>query len=250
MKVLGVIPARYASSRFPGKVLVELGGKSILQRVWEQCTQAHGLDEILIATDHPQVYKHAQHFGARVVMTADDHPSGTDRIAEAMMHISDTVDVVVNIQGDEPFISPDLINQMALAFDDSSVDICTAAIPIENQKDIQNPNVVKVVSNSNRNALYFSRSAIPFLRGINSNEWLQKADFYKHIGIYAYRKHVLKQLVQLPLSPLEIAESLEQLRWLEAGYTIRVLPTHYPGIGIDHPDDLIEAEKFLNLQQS
>lgn len=249
MKVLGIIPARYASSRFPAKVLANLGGKSVLQRVWEQSQKANLLNRVYIATDHEKVAEHAKSFGAEVLMTQENHPSGTDRIAEALQLSGESCDVLINIQGDEPFIQPELIDQLAQEFTDAKVDICTAAVPIAKQEDISNPNVVKVVQNHAGNALYFSRSPVPFIRNHPKENWLNQASFFRHMGIYAYRQKVLKAIVQLPESMLEKAERLEQLRWLEAGYTIRIIQTNDEGIGIDEPKDLDKALKFLNLQR-
>lgn len=241
MKVLGVIPARYESTRFPGKPLVDIQGKSMIARVYERCSSASSLDQVIVATDDTRIYDHVSSFGGEVMMTSDRHRSGTDRCAEVAAEHSDA-GIVVNIQGDEPFIDPAQIDQLVQLFDGpSGVDIATLAKKIDSEKPLLDPNIVKVVFNAEAQALYFSRSTIPFVRNLASSQWLRHHDFYKHIGIYAFRNDVLQACAGLPQGRLEVMESLEQLRWLEAGYSIKVGLTVLETIGIDTPEDL---EKF------
>lgn len=246
MKFLGIIPARYASTRFPAKPLAVLGGKTVIQRVYEQV--AGILDDAYVATDDERIEAAVKAFGGKVVMTSTEHKSGTDRCQEASTKIGGQFDVVVNIQGDEPFIQPSQLQAVKACFDDSATQIATLVKPftVDNGfKALENVNSPKVVLNKNMNALYFSRSIIPYQRNAAKEEWLENHTYYKHIGLYAYRVEVLKEITALPQSPLEIAESLEQLRWLENGYTIKVGVTDVETIGIDTPQDLERAEEFL-----
>ncbi|MEM6299233.1 MAG: 3-deoxy-manno-octulosonate cytidylyltransferase [Bacteroidota bacterium] len=235
-KILGIIPARYAATRFPGKVLVDIQGKPMIQRVYEQTKKSQLLTDVIIATDDERVKKVAEGFGARVFMTDPEHPSGTDRCYEALRAYQGTsrqvIDFVVNIQGDEPFIQPEQIDCLAALLDDSELELATLIHKIKDKSDLQNPNVVKVTASKGGKALYFSRSAIPFTRNQTS------MDFYRHIGMYAYRADVLEKITQLPASPLEQTEGLEQLRWLENDFTIRVALTDLMSRGIDTPQDL------------
>lgn len=241
MKVLGVIPARFESTRFPGKPLVDIQGKSMIARVYERCCQAAKLHRVIVATDDQRIYDHVKSFGGEVMMTSKNHRSGTDRCAEVSAEHPE-VEIVVNIQGDEPFIDPKQIDQLIQLFDESStVDIATLAKKIDSEKALLDPNLVKVVFNAKAQALYFSRSTIPYVRNLASSQWLRHHDFYKHIGIYAFKNEVLQKCAKLPQGRLEIMESLEQLRWLEAGYNIRVGLTELETLGIDTPEDL---EKF------
>ena len=241
MKVLGVIPARYESTRFPGKPLVNIRGKSMIARVYERCRQAKTLDQVVVATDDQRIFDHVRSFGGEVMMTSKSHRSGTDRCAEVAAEHSE-VEIVVNIQGDEPFIDPNQIDQLVQLFDGvSTVDIATLAKKIDSEEALMDPNIVKVVFNKQAQALYFSRSTIPFVRNLASSQWLRHHDFYKHIGIYAFKNEVLQACAKLPQGRLEIMESLEQLRWLEAGYNISVGLTKLETMGIDTPEDL---EKF------
>ena len=243
MKYLGIIPARYASTRFPAKPLAMLGGKTVIQRVYEQV--AGVLDDAYVATDDERIEAAVKEFGGKVVMTSVHHKSGTDRCFEAACKIGGDYDVVVNIQGDEPFIQPSQLHSIQACFDDPATQIATLVKPFTADNDIsllENPNSPKVVLDKNRNALYFSRSVIPYLRNVEKADWLKRHTFYKHIGLYAYRLEVLKEITALPQSPLELAESLEQLRWLENGYTIAVRETAHESIGIDTPEDLKRAE--------
>lgn len=242
MKVLGVIPARYESTRFPGKPLVDIRGKSMIARVYERCCKAKNLDQVIVATDDQRIYDHVASFGGQVMMTSERHRSGTDRCAEVAAKLQE-LEIVVNIQGDEPFIDPNQIDQLVRLFDEESseVDIATLAKKIDSEKALLDPNIVKVVFNARSEALYFSRSTIPFVRNLASSQWLRHHDFYKHIGIYAFRNEVLQKCAALSQGRLEIMESLEQLRWLEAGYNISIGLTELETMGIDTPEDL---EKF------
>ena len=246
MKTIAIIPARYASTRFPGKPLAILRGKPVIQRVYEQVTTV--LDEAYVATDDERIYNKVQEFGGRVVMTSPNHKSGTDRIEEAVQKISTDADIIINVQGDEPFIHPSQIEALIKCFDDPTTQIATLGKPFDKDADISlldNPNSPKIVVDNNSFALYFSRSVIPFIRGVEHNQWLGKYPFLKHLGIYAYRTQVLHEITRLPQSSLELAESLEQLRWLQNGYRIRVGTTNIETVGIDTPEDLQRAEDYL-----
>lgn len=246
LKFVGIIPSRYASTRFPAKPLAILGGKSVVQRVYEQASSV--LDDVYVATDDQRIFDAVEAFGGKVVMTSTSHNSGTDRCREAVEEIGKTYDVVINIQGDEPFIQASQLETLMNCFNDSDTQIATLVKPYgENStwEDLQNTNSPKVVLSSNNFALYFSRSVIPFIRGEEKENWLKRHTFYKHIGLYAYRLDVLNEITSLPQSSLEIAESLEQLRWLENGYKIKVGQTDIETIGIDTPEDLQKAEKYL-----
>ena len=243
MKFIGIIPARYASTRFPGKPLAMLGGRSVIQRVYEQVAAV--LEEAYVATDDERIFKAVEEFGGRVVMTRQDHKSGTDRIEEAAEKIGTQADVIINIQGDEPFIQKSQIETLKSLFENSETQIGTLGKKFESIEAATNPNSPKIVTDKNGFALYFSRSIIPYIRGKEQAEWLQHFPFLKHLGLYAYRRDVLRQITQLPQSPLELAESLEQLRWLENGYRIRVGLTDVETVGIDTPEDLRRAEEFI-----
>ena len=238
--VYGIIPARYASSRFPGKPLALIHGKPMVQWVYER-VQSSEVRELAVATDDEHIAQCVRGFGGRVVMTSPDHASGTDRCGEAALALQpDDHDVVINIQGDEPLISPREIHLLASAFEDRSVQIATLVNPFRDETLLHNPNVVKVVKAKNGNVLYFSRLPIPYLRDGGT----APTQYYRHIGVYAYRYGVLRQIVELPTSELENSEKLEQLRWLENGYTIRALECDYQGIGIDTPDDLLSIANY------
>lgn len=250
MKFLGIIPARYASTRFPAKPLAMLGGKTVIQRVYEQVKDA--LDEVYVATDDERIEAAVKAFGGKAVMTSTSHKSGTDRCYEAYCKAGAGYDVVVNIQGDEPFIRKSQIEAVKACFDDDSTQIATLVkpfVPADGYDALENVNSPKVVVNSRMQALYFSRSIIPFQRNRDRKEWLANHIYYKHIGLYAYRTSVLKEITALPQSPLELAESLEQLRWLENGYTVKVGISDVETIGIDTPQDLARAEEFLHQHQ-
>lgn len=246
MKFIGIIPARYASTRFPGKPLAVLGGKTVIQRVYEQATSV--LDEAWVATDDERIYQAVEAFGGRVVMTRSEHKSGTDRIEEAAEKIGTDADVIINIQGDEPFIQPSQIRTLMQLFDNADTQIGTLGKKFESMEVAKSPNSPKIVTDLQGFALYFSRSVIPFVRGVEQNEWIVHFPYLKHLGLYAYRREVLHEVTQLPQSPLELAESLEQLRWLENGYRIRVGLTDVETVGIDTPEDLQRAEDFLKHQ--
>ena len=247
MRFIALIPARYASTRFPGKPLAMLGGKSVIQRVYEQVSQV--VDETYVATDDQRIFDAVEAFGGKVVMTRSDHKSGTDRIEEAAEKIGGDYDVVVNVQGDEPFIQASQIETVCKCFDDPTTQIATLGKPFGNDMEaIGNPNSPKIVVDKNGFALYFSRSIIPFVRGKETAEWSSSYPFLKHLGLYAYRRDVLREVTQLPQGMLEKAESLEQLRWLENGYRIRVGLTDTETVGIDTPADLERAEKFLEMK--
>ena len=243
MKFIGIIPARYASTRFPGKPLAMLGGRTVIQRVYEQATAI--LDEAYVATDDERIFQAVEQFGGRAIMTRADHKSGTDRIEEAAEKIGTQADVIINIQGDEPFIQKSQIETLMHLFDEPSTQIGTLGKRFESIEAAMNPNSPKIVTDKRGFALYFSRSIIPYVRGKEQAEWLQHFPYLKHLGLYAYRREVLQKVTQLPQSPLEIAESLEQLRWLENGYRIRVGLTDVETVGIDTPEDLQRAEEFL-----
>lgn len=250
MKFIAIIPARYASSRFPGKPLADMNGKPMIQRVYEQVKQS--ISEVYVATDDERILQAVKEFGGNAVMTSIDHRSGTDRCNEAYIKIGQSFDVVLNIQGDEPFITPDQIDLLKACFTDDSVEIATLVKPFgENTQlaALQNPSTPKVVVSKNSEAIYFSRSIIPFLRDVERDNWPGQHVFYKHIGIYGYRVDVLQQITQLLPGVLEQAESLEQLRWIENGYKIKVGVTNHETIGIDTPDDLQSAINFLRLNR-
>jgi len=250
MKFIAIIPARYASTRFPGKPLAVLGGKPVVQRV---CERVAGVcDEAVVATDDRRIYDAVTAFGGRAVMTSPDHRSGTDRCREAYETVcreqGRTYDVVVNVQGDEPFIHASQLETVKRCFDNPATDIATLVKPFAPEDGLaalENPNSPKVVLDAQSQAVYFSRSVIPYLRGVPREEWLLRHTYYKHIGLYAYRAEVLRAITELPQSSLERAESLEQLRWIENGYRIGVGMTDVETVGIDTPEDLQRAEAFL-----
>jgi 3-deoxy-manno-octulosonate cytidylyltransferase (CMP-KDO synthetase) len=246
MKFIGIIPARYASTRFPGKPLALLGGKPVIQHVYEKVAAV--LETAYVATDDERIYDVVKSFGGQVVMTRTDHKSGTDRIEEAIEKIGGEWDVVVNVQGDEPFVAKSQLDTICHCFDDPTTQIATLGKPFESMEAVQNPNSPKIVVDNMGFAMYFSRSVIPYVRGKEKSSWLTHYPFLKHLGIYAYRKDVLRQITQLPQSSLEIAESLEQLRWLQNGFKIKVGTTDVETVGIDTPQDLERAEEFLKAQ--
>lgn len=246
MKYIAIIPARYASTRFPAKPLAMLGGKPVIQRVYEQV--AGVLDDAVVATDDERIYEAVRAFGGKVEMTSTAHRSGTDRCREAYDKQGREYDVVVNVQGDEPFIRREQLEALKRCFENPATDIATLVKPFSESDGLaalENPNSPKVVLDGESQALYFSRSVIPYLRNVPREEWLTKHTFYKHIGIYAFRSEVLRKVTALPQSPLEVAESLEQLRWLENGFRIGVGITDSETVGIDTPEDLTRAEAFL-----
>lgn len=250
MKFLGIIPARYASTRFPAKPLAMLGGKTVIERVY---TQVLGqVDDVYVATDDERIRQAVEAFGGKVVMTSSLHKSGTDRCREAVDIVGNDFDVVINIQGDEPFIQSSQLQAIKACFDQPDTQIATLVKPFtpsDGWEALQNPNSPKVVINRQMEAIYFSRSVIPYCRGKEHDEWLSHHTYYKHIGLYAYTVSALRAITRLPQSSLELAESLEQLRWIENGYTIRVALSSVETIGIDTPEDLQRAEQFLKQQQ-
>lgn len=246
MKILGVIPARYASSRFPGKPLVTIKGISMIQRVYEQAQKSQQLSSIVVATDDNRIYNHVLGFGGKAVMTKENHPSGTDRCFEALQLQNETYDYVINIQGDEPFIDPSQINALA-ATCDGETELATLMIPVDNHEVLFDKGEVKIVLNDKQEALYFSRMVIPYIKGIDEKEWYKHHNYYRHVGLYAYRVNVLKKITQLNPSSLEQAESLEQLRWLEHGFKIKCAITHFDSHCIDTPEDIEKVIKLYNL---
>lgn len=247
LSFIGIIPARYASTRFPGKPLVDIGGKAMIQHVYEQASKV--LSEAYVATDDERIFKAVENFGGKAVMTSKDHKSGTDRCYEAYINIGKSFDVIINIQGDEPFIQPEqILTIQECFFSDPETEIATLAKPITSEFDFDylfNPNYPKLVVNKQNYALYFSRSIIPYVRGKEHTKWIESHQYYKHIGVYAYRADTLKKITSLEQTPLEIAESLEQLRWLENGMKIKVGYTNVESIGIDTPEDLEKALKYF-----
>ncbi len=244
MKILGVIPARYASTRYPGKPLVEINGKSMIQRVFEQAIQCDQLEKVVVATDSQAIFDHVLRFGGNPLMTGEHHTSGTERCCEAvekLRAVGEIYDYVINIQGDEPYIDPSQIKQVADCIKcDPGIQLATLIKRISLQDELLSQNIVKVVADNHGYALLFSRSVIPFVRGFGQQAWLSAISFYKHVGIYGYQTSVLEQIVALPVSSLERAESLEQLRWLENGYRIKTQITEYDSIAIDTPADLLK----------
>jgi 3-deoxy-manno-octulosonate cytidylyltransferase (CMP-KDO synthetase) len=241
--IIGIIPARYASSRFPGKPLIDIKGKTMIERVYAQAKKSKALSRVIVATDDERIQKKVLEFGGEVCMTLSTHPSGTDRCAEVVNKLNLQCDAVVNIQGDEPFIDPDQIDLLCSCFDDSRTQLATLIKKIESQEILFNSNSPKVIIDRDGFAIYFSRHAIPYVRGAKENEWLSKNTFYQHIGIYGYRTGVLEEITKLRPSQLEKSESLEQLRWIENGLKIKTAVTTFETIAIDTPDDL---NKILN----
>lgn len=247
MKIAGIIPARYASTRFPGKPLIDLQGKSMIRRVYEQCQKCPALDAVIVATDDERILSEVQSFGGKAMMTSVSHQSGTDRCGEVVEKLEqrgENFDAVINIQGDEPFIDPGQITKVARQIGKVGIQIATLVKQISNNKELFDPNVVKVVLANDGRALYFSRSTIPYLRGREQKAWLESHTYYKHIGIYAYKTETLKEVIALPKGKLELAESLEQLRWLENGISVFTEETDFESIAIDSPEDL---SKFFNI---
>lgn len=251
MKFVAIIPARFASTRFPGKPIALLAGKPIIQWVYERVS--HVFEHTYVATDDERIAECVNAFGGKAIMTGTHHKSGTDRCYEAYTKIGEAADVVVNVQGDEPFIATSQLETIKKCFLDAGTHIATLVKPYGDKaewKDLQNPNTPKVVVDDNDFAMYFSRSVIPYLRGISEDNWLGQHRFYKHIGLYAYRSEALEKIVRMPQSSLEVAESLEQLRWLQAGMKIKVGYTDVETIGIDTPEDLCKAVDFLEKTQT
>ncbi len=242
--IVGIIPARYASSRFPGKPLIDIKGKSMIQRVYEQATKSKLLNKVIVATDDDRIFNHVTKFGGQVVMTASHHPSGTDRCWDALQQLEEDYRYVINIQGDEPLIDAAQIDELAAVLTDGETGLATQMMAIDNYEMLFDKGEVKIVLNANKEALYFSRMVIPFIKGMDEKEWHLHYQYYRHVGMYAYREDVLKQITQLPVSPLEKAESLEQLRWIENGFAIKCVTTTHQSHCVDTPEDL---EKLLHL---
>lgn len=247
MKILGIIPARYASTRFPGKPLIEIMGKSMLQRVYEQAKKSKLLTDVIIATDDERIETHAKSFDAKVVLTKADHPSGTDRSYEAYLNTKITYDYIINIQGDEPFIDPSQIDLLA-GICDGNTELATLMIKCNNHEVLFDKGEVKITLNTNKEALYFSRMVIPFIKGVDEKEWHKHFDYYRHVGMYAYRNDILEKITKLKPSPLEIAESLEQLRWLENGFKIKCAETLHDSHCIDTPEDVEKVLKLMGIK--
>jgi 3-deoxy-manno-octulosonate cytidylyltransferase (CMP-KDO synthetase) len=243
-KIIGIIPARYASTRFPGKPLVDIAGKTMIQRVYEQASKAASISKVVIATDDERIADEVKKFGGEFIFTSPHHQSGTDRCAEVIEQLPG-FDIVINIQGDEPFIEPVQIDLLASCFTEEKVQLATLIKSIQSQESVYNPNSPKVVIDVNGRAMYFSRSPIPFIRNGEPGVWAEKHQFYKHIGIYGYRTESLKAITKLPPSSLEIAESLEQLRWIENGFYIQTKVTDLETVAIDTPEDLLKLNKLL-----
>ena len=246
LRMVCIIPARFNSTRFPGKPLVDIGGKTMIQRVYEQVSKV--MPDVYVATDDKRIYQAVIDFGGKAIMTSENHKSGTDRCYEAFSKLAEWFDVVVNVQGDEPFIQPEQILEILKCFDDQDTQIATLAKKVTENDGIAyliNPNNPKLIVNSRNEAMYFSRSVIPFIRGVETENWLSHHSYLKHVGIYAYRAEILHELTLLEQSPLEIAESLEQLRWLENGYRIKVGYTEVETYGIDTPEDLENVKQFI-----
>ncbi len=248
MHAIGIIPARYASTRLPGKPLIDLGGKSMIQRVVEQARQAR-LSRVVVATDDERIWQHVLAFGGEAVLTSPDHPSGTDRVRDAYEQLNVPADCIINIQGDEPFIHPAQIDALVSLFDSPNPpQLATLVKPVVSAEELFSPHLPKVVLDARSHALYFSRHPLPYQRQHAPEHWLQHHRYLRHIGLYAYRPDVLHEITQLPPSPLELAESLEQLRWLEAGYQILTAETELATIGIDTPEDVERALRQLGMK--
>lgn len=248
--ILGIIPARYASSRFPGKPLIDIAGKSMIQRVYEQAVRSKLLGKVIVATDDERILTHVQSFGGAAVMTSSNHVSGTDRCYEAFLLSGLQADYVVNVQGDEPFLATGQIDEIAEALlRESGTELATQMIAVKNAEELFDPGEVKIVLNSHNEALYFSRTPIPFLKGIPQEQWTINHTYYRHVGLYAYRTDILAKITALPESALEKAESLEQLRWLENGYRIKCILTEHESHCVDTPEDLQRVMRLMGLDK-
>ncbi|MBL0356864.1 MAG: 3-deoxy-manno-octulosonate cytidylyltransferase [Chitinophagaceae bacterium] len=245
--IVGIIPARFASTRFPGKPLIDIKGKSMLQRVYEQAAKSKLLSRVVVATDDERIADHVKDFGGEVVMTAPHHPSGTDRCWDALQQLEGDYRYVINIQGDEPFIEPGQIDELAAVLQDGAIELATQMIPVDNHEILFDKGEVKIVLNSRNEALYFSRMVIPFIKDVDEKEWHKHHQYYRHVGMYAYRKDILEQITKLPVSSLEKAESLEQLRWIENGFSIKCVTTKYESHCIDTPEDVQKVIQLMGL---
>lgn len=242
--ILGIIPARYASSRFPGKPLVEINGVSMIERVYQEASKAKTLDYVVVATDDERIFEHVKAFGGNVVMTSSNHPSGTDRCYEAFKKVKGDFNYIINIQGDEPFINPEQIDELGNVCK-GQTELATQMIKVDNHEFLFDMGEVKIVLNKDNEALYFSRMVIPYIKGVDEKEWHKHHDYFRHVGMYAYRSDVLYAITSLKVSSLEKAESLEQLRWLEAGYKIKCVETLYDSHCIDTPEDIERVLKIM-----
>lgn len=250
---MAIIPARYASTRFPGKPLALLGGKPVIQWVWENVSAMSELACAVVATDDERIAEAVEGFGGRAVMTASTHRSGTDRCGEVVRKLREegqTFDVAINVQGDEPFVRQEQLRSLVDCFADGEVQIATLKTAIHSTAELMSPNNVKVVCDLRGRALYFSRQPLPHVRGVEPEQWMEHHPYFKHVGIYAFRTETLEALVRLQQSPLELCESLEQLRWLENGYEIQVKETAVANIGIDTPADMALAEQYLTKERN
>ncbi len=245
--ILGVIPSRFASTRFPGKPLADIAGMTMIERVYRQAMQATSLTKLLVATDDQRIFDHVRSFGGEVIMTREDHPSGTDRCNEVLQRVGNAFQYVINIQGDEPFIAPGQIDELASVLKEGESELATLIVPVVDPGVLESATDVKVVLNEKMEALYFSRQAIPYIKGVGRSEWLKHATYYRHVGLYAYRRDILEKIARLPPSPLEKAESLEQLRWLENGFRIRCAITAHESYSIDTPADLENMLRKMKL---
>ncbi|MCX8490701.1 MAG: 3-deoxy-manno-octulosonate cytidylyltransferase [Cyclobacteriaceae bacterium] len=244
MKILGIIPARYASTRFPGKPLADLGGQSMIERVYQQVKKSVALSKIVVATEHKGIFDHVIAFGGNACMTSENHPSGTDRCFEALTKEKESFDYVINIQGDEPFIESSQIDLLA-TYLDGNTQLATLIKKIDTYEQLNSNSEVKVTFNTSNEALYFSRAIIPYIQKVDPGKRLDHFEFYKHVGMYAYRTDILKEITKLEISPLEKVESLEQLRWMENGYTIKVAKTNIETMCVDTPEELEIAKRIL-----
>jgi 3-deoxy-manno-octulosonate cytidylyltransferase (CMP-KDO synthetase) len=247
MRIIGIIPARYASSRFPGKPLVDIDGKTMIQRVYEQAKKSSALTDVVVATDDQRIADNVMSFNGKVMLTSEKHTTGTERCNEVILNFEKQdllFDVAINIQGDEPFIDPRQIDKLAACFADEKVQIATLIKKLESADELFSPNIIKVVVDKAKKAIYFSRSPIPFLRGKEKEDWIKSSGYYKHIGIYAYRTNILKEISLLKPTSCEISESLEQLRWLENSYYIHTEVTEFESHSIDVPEDLLKVKKL------
>ena len=245
--IVGIIPARYASTRFPGKPLIDIKGKTMIQRVYEQASKCGSLDKVVVATDDARIAEHVVSFGGEVVMTKEEHPSGTDRCWDALQQIGGNYKYVINIQGDEPFIDPSQIDTLASVLKEGTTELATLIIPVDSHEVLFDMGEVKVVLNDYQEGMYFSRMVIPYVKGVPQEEWHKHHNYYRHVGMYAYRADVLEQVCKLSVSSLEKAESLEQLRWLEAGFKIKCAITNFDSHCVDTPEDVEKVLRLMNI---
>ena len=247
--ILGLIPSRYASTRFPGKPLAKIAGISMIERVYRQCAKAKKISKLVVATDDERIFNHVTEFGGIAVMTSAEHPSGTDRCFEAFKVMGEDFDFIINIQGDEPFIEPAQIDELGVMLENPDTEIATLIGPVQSDNELLNPATVKVVLNNKNEAMYFSRQVIPHLRDVNQGEWFKNYQYYKHVGMYGYRKDILEKISKLTPSKLEAAENLEQLRWLENGFMIRCGMTQLETHAVDHPEDISRILKAKGMTE-